>query len=95
MHLWHLHWDICWESPITHLCYVGASGNYYTAMHVSSKKPQMYGHTCLILLTLRAVRITKREMNGRVYSLRALSFEIWEMSCSPFLLEQFCTLETP
>jgi hypothetical protein len=55
---------------------------------MKTRKPQGYGHTSLILLTLRAVRIKKKEMSGEAHSLKILSFEMWEMSCSPFLLEQ-------
>lgn len=81
MHLRHLCWDICWESPVTHHHYMGASENCFTAMHVSAKENTEaagYGHTCLILLTLRAVSITQREMRGEAYSLKVLDFEIWE-----------------
>lgn len=60
---------------------------------MKTRKPQGYGHTSLILLTLRAVRIKKKEMSGEAHSLKILSFEMWEMSCSPFLLEQLWILE--
>lgn len=66
----------------------------YMSLLMKTRKPQGYGHTCLILLTLRAVSITKREMRGEAYSWKVLDFETWATSCSLFLLKRSWTLET-
>lgn len=80
-----------WESPISLLCQLGVSGNLCAAVHASiDENAEATGVVTTNVSSYRAsgpARVTKSGMSHEAWSLKVLSFETWEMSCSPFLLE--------
>lgn len=97
MHLRHLCWDICWESPVTHHHYMGASENCFTAMHVSANENTEAAGLWSHMPHPADPQGCKYHKKGNDW--RSLLFEslgFWNMgkSCSLFLLKRSWTLET-